>query len=143
MRSPSRRPGPRYAPALVRFALSKDALKTNVPTASRIPCAIRWTCSSLSMTQGPAISTRGRPGAKALNSIGTGEERLLLLRQAAHVLSVGGADERLEERMRLHRLGFELGMELAAQEPGVVGDLADLDVGAVGGLAGETQAGGL
>ena len=41
------------------------------------------------------------------------------------------------------RLGLELGMELAAQVPGMVGELADLDVGAVGRLAGDAQAGGL
>ena len=41
---------------------------------------------------------------------------------------VGGADERSEQRMRLQRLRFELRMELAAQEPGMIRDLADLDV---------------
>ena len=42
--------------------------------------------------------------------------------------------------MRLQRLGFELGMELAAQIPGMVGKFADLDVDAVGSLAGQAQA---
>src|SRR4051812_24670002 len=101
IRSPSRRPGPRYASTLVRLALSKEALKTNSPTAWRMPRAMRWTCSSLSMTQGPAISTSGRPEPNASYSIGTGEERLLLLGEPEHVLGVGGADERLEQRMRL------------------------------------------
>ena len=41
-------------------------------------------------------------------------------------------DEGAEQRMRLQRLGLELGMELAAQEEGVVGDLDDLDVGPSG-----------
>ena len=39
-----------------------------------------------------------------------------------------------EQRMRLQRLGFELGMELAAQIPGMVRHFADLDVDAVGRL---------
>ena len=42
--------------------------------------------------------------------------------------------------MRLERLGFELGVELAAEEEGVSGDLDDLDVGGVGGGSGETEA---
>ena len=54
---------------------------------------------------------------------------------------VAGGDEVAEERVRLERLGFELGVELAAEEEGVAGDLDDLDVGGVGGGAGEAQAG--
>src|SRR3954466_11796541 len=115
MRSPSCKPGPRYAPALVRFALSKDALKTKSPAASRMPRAMRRTCSSLSMTHGPAIRTSGRPSAKSLNSIGTGKQRLFLQREAAHVLVVGRADERLKKRVRLHGFRLELRMKLAAQ----------------------------
>ena len=53
---------------------------------------------------------------------------------------VAGGDEVAEERMRLERLGLELGMELAAEEVRMVGDLDDLDVGAVGGRAGDAQA---
>src|SRR4051794_31092491 len=105
MRKPSRRPGPREAPALGRLALSKDALKTNGPTTPPIARAMRWTCSSLSITHGPAIRTSGLPGAKSLKSIGTAEERLLLLGEAAHVLLVSRADEGLEQRVRFHRLG--------------------------------------
>src|SRR3982751_5635241 len=45
-----------------------------------------------------------------------------------------------KERVRLQRLGFELGMELAAQEEGVAGDLDDLDVGGVGGGSGQAKA---
>ena len=55
--------------------------------------------------------------------------------------SYGRADEGDEQRVRLQRLRLELGMELAAEEPGMVGDLADLDVRAVGRLAGDAQAG--
>ena len=43
--------------------------------------------------------------------------------------------------MRLQRLRFELGVELASEEVGMVGDLDDLDVGSVGGGAGNLQAG--
>ena len=50
------------------------------------------------------------------------------------------ADESAEQRMRLERLGLELGMELAAQIPGMVRQLADLDVNAVGSFAGQPQA---
>src|SRR5215469_2983618 len=95
------------------------------------------------MTQGPAMRTRDWPGAKAKKSMGTGEERLLLLGEIAQVLLVGGADESLEERMGLHGLGFEFGVELAAEVPGVVGGLADLHVGAVRSFAGDAKAGGL
>src|SRR5436305_11623288 len=49
-------------------------------------------------------------------------------------------DERAEQRMRLQRFRFELGMKLAAEIPRMVCDLADLDVGAVGRLAGDPQA---
>jgi ABC-type xylose transport system permease subunit len=42
--------------------------------------------------------------------------------------------------MRLERLGFELGVKLAAEIPGVVADFADFDIHAVGSLAGEAQA---
>src|SRR5689334_15812882 len=95
------------------------------------------------MTQGPAIRTSGLPGPKAAKSIGTGEQRLLLRGEAFHTLLVRGADECLEERVRLHRLGLEFRMELAAQEPGVVRDFADLDIGVVRRLPGDPQAGGL
>src|ERR1017187_8378397 len=145
MRSPSRNPGPRYASPLVRLALSNDALKTNSPTASRMPRAIRCTCSSLSMTHGPAMSTRPRPNA--LYSIATGVNRLRPrlfpgLRQPAPPVLVGGPDERLEQGMRLHRLGLELGMELAAEIPRMIGDLADLDIGLVRRLARDAQPSG-
>src|SRR5579863_2568820 len=43
-----------------------------------------------------------------------------------------GANERGEKRVRRERLRFELRMELAADEPGMVGNFDDLDVNAVG-----------
>ena len=53
---------------------------------------------------------------------------------------VAGGDEVAEERVRLERLGFELGVELAAEEEGMGRDFDDLDVGGVGGGAGEAEA---
>src|SRR6185437_16301675 len=50
------------------------------------------------------------------------------------------ADECAEQLMRLHRFRFELRVELAAEEPGMIRDLADLDVGPIRRLAGESQA---
>src|SRR5215471_12996177 len=49
------------------------------------------------------------------------------------------ADEGAEQRVRLQRLGLELGMELAAQIPGMIGQLADLHVNSVRRFAGEAQ----
>ena len=54
---------------------------------------------------------------------------------------VARGDELAEERMRLEGLGFEFGMELAAEEVGVAGNLDDLDVGRVGRGAADAQAG--
>src|SRR5712692_1505058 len=133
--------------------------------------AIIAQCASLSITQGPAISTSGcvppmrRPpisisravcmsdfrrlpkplayAGSAAFSTAFGAPRALLRgfqpRADAAVFGrferqpalVGGADKRRKERVRRERLRFELGVELAADEPGMVGRLDDLDVGAV------------
>jgi hypothetical protein len=45
---------------------------------------------------------------------------------------LGGADEALEERMAVERPRLELGVELAADEPRVIGELDDLDQRFVG-----------
>src|SRR5882724_9316967 len=100
---------------------------------------MRCTCSSLSITHGPAISTSGR-APKALNSIDTGKQRLLFGRQALHTIFVRSPDECFEQGMRLHRLGLEFRVKLAAQEPRVADDFADLHVGAVRRFAGDPQA---
>src|SRR6266849_3803499 len=52
----------------------------------------------------------------------------------------GGADEGRKERVRLQRLGFEFRMKLAAEEPGMLGRLDDLDVIFVRGAYGNAQA---
>ena len=49
-------------------------------------------------------------------------------------------NERTEQRMRLERFGFELGMELAADEEGVPRNLDDLNIGAVRCGAAQAQA---
>src|SRR5882762_9941466 len=51
------------------------------------------------------------------------------------------ADEGKEERMRGQRLGLEFGMELAAEEPGMLRRFDDLDVLAVGRAAGDAESG--
>src|SRR5947207_1564662 len=112
---------------------------------------MRCTCSSLSMTQGPAIRTSGRPRPNAAYSIGTRILRFGLSLDAPHqrlrlaapaAVFVRRSDKRLEQRMRLHRLALEFGMELAPQEPRVVRDLADLDVRVVRRLARNAQSRG-
>src|SRR6516165_12369558 len=100
------------------------------------------------MTHGPMIQTRGRAAARrpersrALYSIGTRVLRLHAV-VGGQTMLVGRTNEGLEERMRLHGLRFELRVELAAQIPGVIRDLADLDVGAVRCFPGDAQPGGL
>src|SRR5579863_3981309 len=97
--------------------------------------AMLWTCSSLSMTQGPAMSANGQSAPKRMGPSSIGDRVLDIPQQGArHALLsilIGRRNERPEQRMRLERLRLELGMELAAQIPGVVFDLADLHVGVV------------
>ena len=52
-----------------------------------------------------------------------------------------GANERGEKRMRRERLRFEFRMELAADEPGMIGHFDDFDVHAVGRAAGDAESG--
>src|SRR5579863_6968808 len=59
--------------------------------------------------------------------------------EPARPVLVRGSDEGREQRMRFERLGFELWMELAAQKPGMVRNLADFHVNGVGSLAGDPQ----
>lgn len=51
------------------------------------------------------------------------------------------ANERGEQRVRCERLGFKLRMELAAEEPGMVGSLDDLHVHTIGRASGDAEAG--
>src|SRR5262245_12513720 len=50
-----------------------------------------------------------------------------------------GANKSREERMRFERFGFELGMELAAEEPWMIRSLDDLDVILVGSASGDAK----
>ena len=52
-----------------------------------------------------------------------------------------GADEGGEKRMRFEGLGFEFGVELAAEKPGVIGGFDNFDIIFVGRAAGDAQAG--
>ena len=61
------------------------------------------------------------------------------LRVFFHAVLVAGFYEGSEERVRLQGLGLEFRMELAAEEEGVAGNLDDLDVGRVGGGAGDAR----
>src|SRR6185436_12361500 len=135
MRNPTSRPGPRNPVRLVRLALSKDALKTNGPATARIASAIRWTCSSLSMTHGPPMSAMGWPAPKQIvsprgvlrlitkSNYRTPEsiaprvladifDNAVLRGEPAAAVLVGRTDESAEQRVRLERLGLELGVEL-------------------------------
>jgi hypothetical protein len=60
--------------------------------------------------------------------------------EAFLAMDVGCADEGLEEGVRLERLGLELGVELAAEEPRVVSEFADFDELAVVGAASDAEA---
>src|SRR5579872_268122 len=61
IRRPSLMPGPRYEFTLEQLALSKDALNTKGTFNFDSAVASMLTCSSLSITQGPATSAKGPP----------------------------------------------------------------------------------
>src|SRR5246127_5311976 len=76
-------------------------------------------------------------GIRDLTVTGVQTCALPILLQA---VGVAGGDEAAEERMWLKRLGLELGVELAAEKEGVIGQLDDFDVGGIWGGAGNAQA---
>ena len=140
---------------LERLALSKDALKMNGPAILRISRGQevdvlfafdhagtgdqrqRLAVADLNLRIDfddhdlTADASRRNSGRSAGSRMPSG---------AAFAVLQRGADEGFEQGMRLERLGFELGMELAAEIPGMAGELADFDVDAVRGFAGEAQA---
>src|SRR5207245_2845850 len=145
IRSPSLRPGPRNEAAELRFALSKDALKTkgteDFRHISERARAIFRQWASLSMTHGPATKARGAPPPIARSW------PTRTLRTAGRPPSApgragpfAGIDEAPEQRVRLHRLRFEFRVELAGEEVRVVRYLHDLHEAPVGRLARHTQA---
>src|SRR5579863_874910 len=153
IRRPSFNPGPRYDETLERLALSKEALKMNGTPSFAISLARKWTCSSLSMTQGPAISARGASPPTPIEPTLSGDTGASGPRKILPFTLCGlsgvvffsavferRANEGPEQRMRFQRLGFELGMKLAAQIPGMAGQLANFNVDAVGRFAGQAQA---
>src|ERR1700748_1312107 len=92
--------------------------------------------------------TNGIPAQSASSSVReclARDSRLAGLRGCCRVLlrpvGVAGGDEGAEERMRLKRLGFELGVELAAEKEGMFGQFDDLDIGRVRRSAGDAQPG--
>src|SRR5260221_13538096 len=122
----------------------------SLPVSSTRPCAISSACARLSIWHGPANRGRGRSlpivtlptwmwrGFVAFVGVVMLAPMRMLSNQAG--LVERGADERREERVRLERLRFQLGMELYADEPGVAGELDDLGQFAIGRHAGEEQA---
>src|SRR4051794_22470816 len=97
IRSPSRSPGPRYDAIDVRLALSYDALNTNgtparvVISTSRAARAVAW--ASLSTTQGPAMSTNGRPPPNVMPPSCTGDTATLSTIRVWRLTRVPGAAE--------------------------------------------------
>src|SRR3954452_19070233 len=100
-------------------------------TSLSLPATSICNCSD-STTHGPAIRNRGRlsPTSKPQSfTTGSGDE----LRWGTHPLGSyvavalqGCAHEGDEQRVTAPRIGGELRMELATEEPGVVGELDGL-----------------
>ena len=79
-------------------------------------------CASVeSLPARPAIADASAHDAATIVQLGSGSPRLAPRRRQ------GGGDEVAEQRVGLGRLRLELGVELHGQEPGVVGQLDDLD----------------
>src|SRR5688500_18319633 len=130
--SPSSRPGPRAAPGLERFALSKLALKTMRPgtrSARRARCSPTRTLSaSASSTHGPAMRNSASRGNTKLMSVGCFDERAIRVRLRGNtLLAKGRGNEPGEQRMRPRGARLQLRVELAADEPRMVSQLHDLD----------------
>src|SRR5262245_12072974 len=101
---------------------------------------MRSACSSLSMTHGPAMKARGSPPPIASRA------SIATRRTGAGPASAGGLpeplagiDEAPEQRVRLHRLRLELGVELAGEEVRVVLDLDDLHEPVIRSLTGHLE----
>src|SRR4051812_35480198 len=136
-------PGPRAASAFDRFALSKLALKM-MPPGTRCASFARWSAtfrfkSSDSRTHGPAMRNSLSSG-KSGTSVSRLHQMLCglsLTRAALELLSSG--DESGEQWMRTRRTRLELGMELAPDEPRMLGELDDFYKLAVGRQSAESQ----
>src|SRR4029077_2879579 len=98
----------------------------------------------LSIWQGPAISTNGNElpiATPPMVTVFSSANMALSLVLNQTSLLHGRRDEFAKQRMRLERLGFQLGVVLHADEPGMSGQLNNLGQHAVGRHAGETQPG--
>jgi len=73
---------------------------------------------------------------------GLGAARLTGQPRSVFLVFEGCSDKGGEQRMRFERPGFEFGVELAAEEPRVLGGFDDFDVVFVGGATGDAKAGG-
>ena len=126
-------PGPRAPLIRLRLALSNEALKiTRRP--SRWPSSAsaeptRTLSSSDSTTQGPAMrngaANRGGMGSVPDGELGRRGGRLI--RGALPAMLQRRLDEAGEQGMGPGRPGLQLGMELAADIPRVIGQLDHLD----------------
>src|SRR5512135_1634802 len=87
--------------------------------------AVSNTRSRDSTTQGPAMrkSAWSRPALKPHRSMGSCRQSGLAL---ARLIVHRGLDEGLEQRVAAARRGSEFRVELAAEEPGMRGQLDDL-----------------
>src|SRR6266545_4066961 len=103
---------------------------------------IRTLRSSVSTTQGPAMRN-GPFSAPKRGGMSVGQFRQLARRLGARLLLVvmqRRADETGKQRMGAHRPRLQLGVELAADEPRMIGQLDHLHQRSIGGEAGAAHA---
>src|SRR5579872_3095258 len=84
--------------------------------------SIAW--PRLSSAHGPAISTSGRSLPTVIFPMLTWRGCMAAILHQPRLFE-RGPDERFEQRVRLERARFQLGMELDADEPRMLGDLDD------------------
>src|SRR6185503_20889534 len=105
----------------------------SLTASSASASATRTLRSSDSTTHGPAMRNGDPPPKRAAILVGQLRERARrLVARLALAIVHRGADEAREQRVRAHRPRLELGMELAADVPRMLGQLDHLDERAVG-----------
>src|SRR5580693_3521854 len=162
MRRPSLIPGPRKLRIEVRFALSYEALKMKGKFSERTTplmiSAMRRACSSLSITQGPAMRKRSpaptrtsptwkeeikkrslSPPRYFLRTMKHLHRRSFLFGPPLRAMLISRRDKRTEQRMRLQGLRLELRMKLASDEMRMVRQFHHLDVSAIRRRPGDAQ----
>src|SRR5204862_5743248 len=102
----------------------------------------RTLSSSDSTTHGPAMRNGQLSAANRWGmSVGQfGQRARRRVARAQRAVIARRADKAGEQRMRAHRPRLELGMELTADEPGMVGQLDHLDQRTIGGKTRATHA---